>query len=244
MRYLLTLSYIGKNYSGWQSQKNQNTVQSVVEKALSQVLGEQIKIHSAGRTDEGVHAIGQTAHFDSKKEFKPFSIAQATNLLLPSDVSITNVQIVDSTFHARKSAKAKTYLYKLYVSSSRNAYLDTTHSQIYKMPNVELMQSEANCLVGIHDFSAFKSTGSTSNSNVKEIYSIQVKSCPENVIEIHVRGNAFLYNMMRIIVGTLVQVGLGKLPQGTVPKMLKTGNRKLGGKTFPPQGLCLLNVEY
>ena len=243
MRYKLTVAYVGKNFSGWQSQKDVRTAQDELEKGLSQLLGETIVVHAAGRTDEGVSAIAQTVHFDTQKEMLPFSLVQAVNFLLPDDLSVINAEVVDKNFHARKSAIKKTYVYRLYVSAHRHAVYDTFATQIYKMPDLTLMREVAQKLIGEHDFKAFSSTGSSAKTTIRTIESIDIIQ-KGNLLEISICGNAFLYNMVRIIVGTLIWIGLGKLPQDTVDKMLQTGNRKLGAKTFPAVGLRLEDIQY
>ena len=243
MRYKLTVAYVGKNFSGWQSQKDVRTAQDELEKGLSQLLGETIVVHAAGRTDEGVSAIAQTVHFDAQKEMLPFSLVQAVNFLLPDDLSVINAEVVDKNFHARKSAIKKTYVYRLYVSAHRHAVYDTFATQIYKMPDLTLMREVAQKLIGEHDFKAFSSTGSSAKTTIRTIESIDIVQ-KGNLLEISICGNAFLYNMVRIIVGTLIWIGLGKLPQDTVDKMLQTGNRKLGAKTFPAVGLRLEDIQY
>ena len=243
MRYKLTVAYVGKNFSGWQSQKDVRTAQDELEKGLSQLLGETIVVHAAGRTDEGVSAIAQTVHFDAQKEMLPFSLVQAVSFLLPDDLSVINAEVVDKNFHARKSAIKKTYVYRLYVSAHRHAVYDTFATQIYKMPDLNLMKQVAQKLIGEHDFKAFSSTGSSAKTTIRTIESIDIIQ-KGNLLEISICGNAFLYNMVRIIVGTLIWIGLGKLPQDTVDKMLQTGNRKLGAKTFPAVGLRLEDIQY
>ena len=243
MRYKLTVAYVGKNFSGWQSQKDVRTAQDELEKGLSQLLGETIVVHAAGRTDEGVSAIAQTVHFDTQKEMLPFSLVQAVNFLLPDDLSVINAEVVDKNFHARKSAIKKTYVYRLYVSAHRHAVYDTFATQIYKMPDLNLMKQVAQKLIGEHDIKAFSSTGSSAKTTIRTIESIDIIQ-KGNLLEISICGNAFLYNMVRIIVGTLIWIGLGKLPQDTVDKMLQTGNRKLGAKTFPAVGLRLEDIQY
>lgn len=244
MRYKIVLSYIGTNYSGWQSQKNSRSIQDEVEKALLGVFQTPVRLHAAGRTDVGVHAQGQTAHFDSEKSLKPFSVTQAANLLLPKDISILSCEHVKPTFDARRDVKDKIYVYRLYVSAQRNAVWDTNHAQIYKMPNVEIMRKVAEKLVGEHDFTAFCSTGSSADSTVKTVDSVTVTQPTENEIFITVKGRSFLYNMVRIIAGTLVEIGLEKLPEDTIEIMLETKVRKLGGKTYPAAGLTLEEVNY
>ncbi len=244
MRIKLTIEYNGSAFSGWQSQPNGNAVQDYVERALSNFLGgEQVRIYGAGRTDMGVHAQGQVAHFDTDKKVNPFKLCLGANLSLPQGVAITDAQVVEDSFDARFGASSKTYCYAFYVSPTRKPLLDDTRTQLYTMPNVHLMQQAADILVGEHDFAAFQKSGSTIKGTVRKINSLTV-SQSDNLIDVTVNGNAFLYNMVRIIAGTLVAVGYGKITLEDVFDMLQTGKRKTGIKTVASKGLTLKEVIY
>lgn len=243
MRYAITVEYDGAGYSGWQRQKNALSVQEVIEDALGVLLGKKTVIIGSGRTDKGVHAIGQVAHFDSDKKLDTFRMAFALNAILPEDVKIRKMQAVSDRFHAQRSAKSKTYVYRTYVSRADSPLRKGRAVKVIPNVDVCLMRKVANSLIGEHDFRAFSSTGSPVNDYVREIYDIQIKQDGDE-IDFYITGNGFLYNMVRIIVGTLIFIGRGKLPESTVKDMLETGNRRLGGKTFPAEGLYLYYVEY
>ncbi len=242
-RYAIKIQYIGTAYSGWQCQKNGVSVQDTLEKALSQVFNEDIKVTGSGRTDVGVHAKGQVAHFDAAKEIKSFNLIRGVNVFLPKDIAVIEAKTVPSNFNARKSAINKTYIYKMYISSFRHPFLDIDHKQIYKQPDVLAMQKAAKLLEGKQDFACFMSTGSFVKSTVREIYSCTVIQ-QDNEIFIIVKGNAFLYNMVRAIAGTLLFVGMGKISPDDIPKIIASGNRALCGKTLSANGLTLMDVQY
>lgn len=243
MRYAMVIEYDGTNYAGWQRQKNAVSVQQKIEEALEVVLGSKTIIYASGRTDSGVHAEGQVAHFESEKELNTRSTIYSLNSLLPSDVKIQKMFKVSSDFHAQYSAKRKTYLYRSYVSESASPLRDRFYARILPPVDVEKMKRASKSLVGKHDFKAFCSTGSSINSTEREIYEFNIVEKGDEVI-FEITGNGFLYNMVRIIVGTLYFIGKGKLPETAIDEMLATGNRKVGGKTYPACGLCLKQVEY
>lgn len=243
MRYAMVIEYDGTNYAGWQRQKNAVSVQQKIEEALEVVLGSKTIIYASGRTDSGVHAEGQVAHFESEKELNTRSTIYSLNSLLPSDVKIQKMFKVSSDFHAQYSAKRKTYLYRSYVSESASPLRDRFYARILPPVDVEKMKRASKSLVGKHDFKAFCSTGSSINSTEREIYEFNIVEKGDEVI-FEITGNGFLYNMVRIIVGTLYFIGKGKLPETAIDEMLATGNRKAGGKTYPACGLCLKQVEY
>ncbi len=243
MRYAMVIEYDGTAYSGWQRQKNAMTVQQKIEEAMEVVFGERMVIVGSGRTDSGVHALGQVAHFDIQKELNTRSAMYSINSLLPSDIKLQKLYKVGDDFHAQYSAKRKTYIYKSYVSESASPVKDRFYARVLPAVDVEKMKKASLALIGKHDFKAFCSTGSSINSTEREIYSLSiVKNGDEIIFEI--TGNGFLDNMVRIIVGTLYFIGKGKLPETAIEEMLSSGNRKKGGKTFPACGLTLKNVEY
>ncbi len=244
MRYLLTVEYFGKNYVGWQSQINGIAVQDVLNSALSKLLLEEIKTEGSGRTDAGVHAIGQAVHFDTTKNFPPSRLPMAVNSLLPKDIRVKKAEIVPDDFHVRYSAKKKTYIYKMYVSRFISPVRADTYVQVIPPIDVEKMKRATADLVGTHDFKAFSATGSKITDNTtRTIYSATLTENDDELI-FTITGDGFLYNMVRIIVGTLVFIGKGKRPETAIKDMLATGDRTLGGKTFPAQGLYLLSVKY
>lgn len=240
----LTVSYDGTNYCGWQVQPNKITVQEVVEKALFTLTGEKIKVIGSGRTDAGVHAEGQVAHFKREKEnIPPEKFALALNIILPDDVKVVKSERADDDFSARRSAKRKTYVYRTYVSTAILPLKDRYAVQLEKQPDVSAMKECAKLIEGEHDFKAFCSSGTSVKTTVRTVYSIDIEERGNEII-FSVTGNGFLYNMVRIIVGTLLAVGRGKIGKKEVEEMLTTGKRALGGKTIPAKGLTLLSVEY
>ena len=242
-RYAMIIEYDGTEYAGWQRQKNAVSVQQKIEEALEIVLGVKTIIYASGRTDAGVHAEGQVAHFDAEKELNLRSTAYSLNSLLPSDVKIQKIIKVAPDFHAQYSAKRKTYTYRSYVSDCPSPLKDRFYARILPPVDVEKMKSASKCLIGKHDFKAFCSTGSSIKSTEREIYEFNVIEKGDEVI-FEITGNGFLYNMVRIIVGTLYFIGKGKLPETAIEEMLRTGNRRAGGKTYPACGLSLKKVEY
>ncbi len=243
MRYAMVVEYDGTEYAGWQRQKNAISVQQKIEEALEIVFKKKIVIVASGRTDSGVHALGQVAHFDVDKEFNTRSVMYSINSLLPSDVKLQRLFKVSDDFHAQYSAKRKTYVYRSYINESASPLKDRFYARILPPVDVEKMIRASKVLIGKHDFKAFCSTGSSINSTEREIYECNVEQKGDEVI-FEITGNGFLYNMVRIIVGTLYFIGKGKLPESAIAEMLATGNRRAGGKTYPACGLTLKKVEY
>lgn len=239
----LTIEYVGTNFCGWQSQKNGVSVQDTVEHALGNYFGcDFIRIYASGRTDVGVHAKGQVAHFVTDKKVNTFKLCLGVNLSLPASVAVTNAEIVDDGFDARFSAISKTYRYKIYTSPVRKPTLDVDHAQVYQNLNICSMEQACKLLIGTHDFAAFQKTGSNLKGTVRTINSFEVIKCDENTVHFVVNGNAFLYNQVRIMAGLLVEVGKGKFDCDDVLSMLN-GN-KLKFKTMPAKGLMLEKVYY
>lgn len=242
-RYKIIIEYKGTNYAGWQIQKNGVTVQGVMQDALIKLFGREIELTSSGRTDAGVHALNQVAHFDADTLIPADKIPFALNTLLPMDISVKSCEITDNSFHARYGAKSKTYVYKMYYSPFRSPLLSDTCHWIVKRPDIEIMKKCAELLIGEHDFKFFRAAGSNVKNTVRRIYSIEIEE-KDNLISIAVRGNGFLYNMVRILAGTLLYAGMGKLTIQDLQSIMEKGDRKRAGKTLPANGLCLLKVEY
>ena len=243
MRYALTVEYDGTSYSGWQRQKNAVSVQQKVEEALEVVLGKKTVIVASGRTDAGVHAKGQVAHFDSDKTLVPRRTAYSLNALLPDDIKIVGVRAVSDDFHAQYSAKRKTYVYNTYVSDNPSPMRSRYYARILPPVDIEKMRRASKSLIGKHDFKAFCSTGSSIKSTVREIYAFDIIEQGDEVI-FRITGNGFLYNMVRIIVGALISFGEGKISLLDLEKMVDGERRPNGIKTMPAKALCLKNVEY
>ena len=239
----LVIEYDGTNFSGWQKQKDRRTVQEEIETALEKILKEKVSVTGSGRTDAGVHALAQVANFKTEKTIKPEELLYAINTMLPVDIVVVWVEEVDESFNARGSAKKKHYRYVINNSkfpSALNAYREY-HFKYFL--DVEAMKLAAKDLIGKHDFKAFCAAGSTVKSTEREIYALEVNKLGNRVI-IDIIGNGFLYNMVRIIVGTLLDVGTGKLDICAVKNMLEEKERAMGGRTVGPEGLYLAGVEY
>ena len=245
MKVKLTVSYDGTAYCGWQVQPQPEciTVQQVLEDAIEQVTGQKVRVTGSGRTDAGVHAKGQVAHFDCDCSIPPERFYRALNIQLPPDVKVIKSEGVDKTFHACNNAKKKTYCYSCYVSEVDLPLKDRYSVNIERMPDIDKMRECACLLVGEHDFKCFNASKGGAKTTVRTIYSLDIVQDGMD-IKFIVCGNGFLYNMVRIMVGTLLKVGYGKATKQDILTMLDTGKRELGGKTLLAKGLCLESVEY
>ena len=243
MRIKLTLSYDGTNYSGWQVQPNAVTVQQKLEEAVKASTGETVRVTGSGRTDAGVHAVMQVAHFDTTSSIPPERFYRALNAHLPVDIKVMKSELATDDFHAVTSAKKKTYTYSFYTSEIERPLKERYAVKLDKLPDVTKMRRAAKLFVGEHDFKAFCASGSGAKTTVREIYELKISKF-RNDLRITVTGNGFLYNMVRIISGTLLAVGNGEITIKDVKKMLEEGDRALGGRTLPAKGLCLMEVIY
>ena len=240
----LIIEYDGKEFNGWQKQPNKLNIQGTIEQAIKQVTGEEVDLTASGRTDAGVHAFGQVANFKTNSSIPTDKIAIAINTKLKRSIRILSAEEVDERFHSRLSCKRKTYRYVINNSEFSSAIYRNLETHIPQKLDIEKMQEASKYFIGEHDFKAFKASGTSSKSSVRTIYKLDVKQMPQNRIYIEVTGNGFLYNMVRIISGTLVDVGIGKIKPNEIEKIIKSKNRQQAGKTLPPSGLYLLNVEY
>lgn len=243
MRIALTLSYDGACFCGWQRQKNGVSVQETLENALSSLLNEKIKVCGSGRTDAGVHALGQVAHFDANTTIPPEKFYKALNPLLPSGVKAISSKLVDKNFNACRMAKKKTYTYSFYFSDVEIPVYDKYAFAVYGNIDFSLIERAVSLLVGEHDFKAFCASGSSVKTTVRTIYDIKVVKT-EIGFNLEFTGNGFLYNMVRIMSGAILEVGQGVKTLTDITSALSTGNRALLGKTLPPKALCLKSVEY
>lgn len=258
-RVKLTVAYDGTGYSGWQIQPNAPTIEKVLDQAIMQVSGEELHVTGASRTDAGVHAMGNVAVFNTESTIPGNRWAYALNAKLPEDVVIRESHEVSEHFHPRHCNTRKTYEYKILntefaIPQMRNYSWHVTHKL-----DPERMQKAADLLVGEHDFKSFCCVRTQVESTVRTIYSVEVTSEPvkgtelmvddsgkkiNQLLTIRIQGNGFLYNMVRIIAGTLMQVGRGHLEPADVEKMLVAMDRCEAGQTAPPQGLTLMNIDY
>ena len=240
----LTIEYDGKEFNGWQKQPNKLNIQGTIEQAIKTITGEEIELNASGRTDAGVHALGQVANFKINSNIPIEKIAIAINSNLKKSIRILQAEEVEERFHSRLSCKKKTYRYVINNSDIPSAIYRNLETHIPIKLNVEEMQKAIKFFEGEHDFKAFKSSGTSSKSSVRTIYKAEVKQMPNDKIWIELTGNGFLYNMVRIIAGTLVEVGLGKIKANEINDIMESKRRENAGKTLPPQGLYLVNVEY
>ena len=240
-KILMIVEYNGANFYGWQKQKGKRTVQGELEEKISFLTKEDVTVEGSGRTDKGVHALNQvaTAEIENKIPLKNFKTA--LNKLLSDDVVVKKVSLAKLDFHPRFSAKKKTYEYRLDISKTKNAidYQLITHYP-YKI-NLERMKKASKLLIGKHNFKAFCSADTNVTNFEREIYDISIKKVG-NILTFIVTGNGFLYNMVRIIVGTLLEID--KVGEENILKAFESGNRNLLGKTMPPNGLYLKKVDY
>lgn len=242
MRIILTISYDGTAYCGWQRQKNGISVQEVIENAIIKLTGEKISLIASGRTDAGVHANGQVAHFDTLSTIPPQKFYLAINSLLPDDIRILSSSLAKDDFHARYSAKRKTYVYNFYLSHVILPLKDRYATRIENF-NVETAQAVLDQIVGTHDFKCFLSSGSEVKTTVRTIYSATACQSGDD-ISLEITGNGFLYNMVRIIAGTVIAACENKITVEDVKRALLSGDRNVASKTAPAKGLCLKSVEY
>lgn len=243
-RFALVIEYDGTGYCGWQIQKNGISVQQKVEDAVSKAVGTKTAVHSAGRTDAGVHALGQTAHFDAKTNIPADKFFYVLNDILPDDIRIVRSYAAPEGFHARFSAKGKHYRYVIRNAREKGA-IDRQYSMFVPVKlETETMKQAARLIEGTHDFAAFCAAGSDlKGTTVRTVYSVEITQHAP-YIEIDVKGSGFLYNMVRIIAGTLIAVGKGKLMPEQISRALAQGDRTLVGATAQAQGLFLVEVYY
>ncbi len=243
MRAFLVLEYDGTDYAGWQRQKNGVSVQQKVEEALQSALGCPVKVTASGRTDAGVHALGQVTHLDYDGSIPPEKLCFALNAFLPGSIVVKKSGACESDFHARYSAKKKTYAYTFVESKVRRPLVERYAARVPEKLDDVAMHRAAQLFVGEHDFKAFCSTGSVVKTTTRTIYEAHVERTGDQVT-FTVTGNGFLYNMVRIMAGTLLAVGEGKKTEQDISVAFATGERKRAGKTVPPAGLTLKSVEY
>ena len=242
-RIHLIVEYDGTAYAGWQRQANAMTVQEKLERAIRKLTGEELCVSGASRTDAGVHALGQSAHFDTDSRIPADKFSFALNTMLPPDIRVTRSEEVPLEFHARFSTKGKRYRYLFHAAPHAGALTRNTHAHVIYPLDVEKMQAEAQDLVGTHDFAAFAASGSVVKDTVRTIYRAEVTR-EGSEIRLIVEGSGFLYNMVRIIAGTLIGVGSGKLEPGAFRRAIASGDRLDLGITAPAHGLTLMEVFY
>jgi len=246
MKTLLTIAYDGTQYAGWQRQKNAIAVQEKLEDALLQLFNEPIIVAAASRTDAGVHAMGQRAAFCLDDMRVPLDkLPQVLNGFLPQDISVVAAEEVHEGFNPRFDAICKTYSYSYYNANIPNPLHARYSAFVPQGLDIAAMSRAAKSFIGKHDFAAFMATGGSAKTTVREIFACDITAEPgTNIVKLTITGGGFLYNMVRIIAGTLMYVGHGKINADAIPGIIRSLDRTQAGKTMPPQGLTLLAVRY
>lgn len=257
----LVLEYDGANYCGWQIQKSHKaaprmrsgqaksqsrpaiSIQESIEKVLSKILQEKIRLNASGRTDAGVHALAQVANFNTNSRIELKRLQRALNALLPDDISVIKAEDALPDFHSRFNAESKLYRYTILNRPYRSVFLKN-RAYFYPYPlDLKLMQNESRVLLGKHDFSSFRASGSSAKDSIRTIKKLKITRAGD-FIHIHIEAEGFLYNMVRNIVGTLIEIGRGKFAKGSLKKILQARNRRNAGPTVPACGLYLERVKY
>lgn len=269
--FKLTLAYDGTNYSGWQTQPDRVTLQETLERALRRVVGEDLRVIASGRTDAGVHALGQVVSFQSQTHLEAPTLKRALNSELPHDMAVVEAALAADDFHAIASARRKRYRYMLFDGAIRDVFERHYYWHSHIPLDAAAMSRAAGALVGTHDFSSFENAGSERQSSVRTVFELVVARCHgpgartlsadrggvrqtdlgvsnesdrDGFVSVEIEADGFLYNMVRAIVGTLVEVGQGRRDEAWPAEVLSACDRKAGGRTAPPQGLFLVRVEY
>lgn len=239
----LTIEYDGKDFNGWQKQPNKLNIQGTIENAIFQITGEQVELNASGRTDAGVHALGQVANFKTNSKLPIEKFAIAMNSKLKKSIIIKKAEEVEENFHSRYNCKKKTYKYVINNSEYGTAIYRGLEYHVPQKLNIEEMKKAIKYFEGEHDFKGFKASGTSSKSSVRTIYNAEVDKIGDKIV-IQLTGNGFLYNMVRIISGTILEVGLGRIKQEEIPSIIASKDRQRAGKTLPAHALYLVNVEY
>jgi tRNA pseudouridine38-40 synthase len=239
----LLIAYDGTDFSGWQRQPDRRTVQQVLEEAIGRLTGVQPPTNASGRTDAGVHALGQVVHFYSASRHSTGVFVKALNAMLPPDVRVKGAWDMPQSFHSTLDARSKRYRYVIDNGPIADPFQLRTSYHVYLPLDVEAMNRAAQALKGRHDFHSFETNWPNRTSSVRTIFDIEVTRIGDNV-RVEVEADGFLYNMVRSITGTLVQVGIGRWPEAKVAEALLAEDRREAGPTAPPQGLFLVRVRY
>jgi len=239
----LEIEYDGKDFNGWQKQPNKLNIQGEIERAIKEITGEEVDLTASGRTDAGVHAIAQVANFKTNSNLPIEKFAIAINSKIKQTIRIKNAEEVSERFHSRYNCKQKTYKYIINNGNHASAIYRNLEYFVPVKLDVKEMKKAIKHFEGEHDFKGFKASGTSSKSSIREIYKTELEQDEDKII-IRLTGNGFLYNMVRIIAGTLVDVGLGKIKSEEIPEIIESKDRERAGKTLPAHGLYLEKVEY
>lgn len=239
----LVLEYDGSAYVGWERQKNGVGIQEVLEEAVLSICGERVVVEGSGRTDAGVHALGQVASFALEKDIHPNKLRLAINAVTPADIAVRTVEVVPAEFHARRSARSKLYRYTVLNARSPRPLLRFTSYHVPRALDVEVMAAAMTAFEGTHDFTAFAREADRKKSCVRTILEARLR-VNDDCLDFEVEGTGFLYNMVRIIVGTVIEVGVGRRDAASINALLESGSRTRAGYTVPAHGLALVEVRY
>lgn len=246
MKYKLTIAYDGTQYGGWQAQTNSTAIQTLIENSLKIALRQKISIVGAGRTDAGVHALAQVAHFSYEGPLDPFHLRASLNGLLPIDIRILDIQRVSEDFHARYSAVSKEYHYHLHLDRVRNPFKRLYSAHIHHAVDLELLKKAAFLFIGTHDFTSFANEahqGCAARDPIRTITRLDVNA-ESGGVRLEFEGNGFLYKMVRNITGTLLDISSGKIRINEIPDIFAAKDRRRAGKAAPPEGLFLVKIAY
>jgi len=239
----LTIRYDGTRYAGWQSQRNAKTVQETIERAIKALTREKVNLIGSGRTDSGVHAMGQVANFKTRSKLPLKNIEMGLNSILPEDILVCGAEEVDLKFNAQTYAKDKIYRYTISNTDFVDPFLRAFAARCFYRLNTREMKRATAFLLGSHDFRSFRTEGGRKDNTVRTIKRIKIEK-DGDMIYIDIEANGFLYNMARSVVGTLIEVGRGKIKADSVKEILAMKDRKFCGPTAPAKGLCLMKVRY
>jgi len=242
----LTLAYDGTDFAGWQFQPGQRTLQDTLEQTLLKITGQFSRVFASGRTDAGVHALAQVVSFETESALSAEILQRALNAELPHDMAAAMVEEAPSGFNARRDAKRKRYRYQICDDPVRDVFRRRYAWQLFNRLDVPAMQRATEALVGKHDFASFETAGSERETTERTVFELMVTRIkePDHLIEIEIEADGFLYNMVRNVVGTLVEVGQERQRESWVAEVLAARDRRRAGPTAPPQGLCLVRVQY
>ncbi len=242
--YKLTIQYDGGRYKGWRRLGNSdNTIQGKVENVLTELAGEKVEIIGSGRTDAGVHALAQIANFKMRKHATEDEVMKYLNKYLPHDISVVDVTMMHDRFHSRYNAKDKTYMYKIWNEQYTHPFMRKYSMHVEEKLDISKMRKASAHFLGEHDFTSYSNAKSKKKSMVREIYSLEINE-NDGFIEIKIRGNGFLYNMVRKIVGSLIEVGLGEMDAAAIPGILESKERIQTGRMAIAEGLYLEKVGF
>lgn len=238
-----TIQYDGTNYAGWQFQKNARSIQEVIEDRLKKITGERVSIVGSGRTDAGVHASAQIANFKTNSKIPLKSLQMALNSALPKDIVVSRVEEMGPKFNSQHCAKSKLYRYTIANSNFVDPFVRHFAAKCFYSLDIKAMRKAAGFLLGLHDFASFQTMDNRKNDSIRAIKNIKIAK-EGDLVYIDIEADGFLYNMVRNIVGTLIEVGRGKITEDKVKDILSKKNRRFCGPTAPAKGLCLVKVRY